>query len=296
MTDQKGKLPNLFLVGAMKSATTSLHNYLDMHPDIFMTKNPWKEPHFFVEENNWKKGFDWYHSLFEEAKNEKYLGESSTDYTKMPHYAGVPERIKTYCPNAKIIYIMRDPIERAISQYWWEVEYSAEGRRMPVAILNNDWILDGSKYAFQLMPYINLFGAENVFTLTTEELVASPKDTMNRIFTWLNVDTDQNLLEKEYKAYNPSAKKVNRIMGSGLFSHLKGTIFWELLKKIAPARSPLRSNLRRLLTKPVEKNDQDRDETIALLRPIMLEQVKELSVLLGREFPEWTTLYGKESS
>jgi Sulfotransferase domain len=296
MTDQKGRLPNLFLVGSMKSATTSLHNYLDMHPDIFMSKSPWKEPHFFVEENNWQKGWDWYYGLFKDAVNEKYLGESSTDYTKLPNYSGVPERIHTYCPDAKILYIMRDPIERAISQYWWEVEFSAEGRKMQQAIVNNDWILNASNYSLQIKPYIKLFGAENVFTLTTEELNTAPDETMKKIFAWLKVDTEIKLAEKEYKTYNRSKEEVNRVIGSGLFSHLKGTKFWELLKKLIPARSPLRYRLKNLLSRPVEKNEEGREETIALLRPIMQPQVKELSELLGKDFPQWKTLHETKSS
>ncbi len=103
MTDRKEKRPNLFIVGSMKSATTSLHNYLDLHPDIFMTKDPWKEPGYFVKEINLGKGIYWYLDLFKDAKNEKFLGESSVGYTRSPNYPGVPERIHDFCPNAKII-------------------------------------------------------------------------------------------------------------------------------------------------------------------------------------------------
>ncbi len=293
MTDHAARLPNLFLVGSMKSATTSLHNYLDMHPEIFMSKSPWKEPHFFVAENNWKRGFAWYYNLFKDAADEKYLGESSTDYTKYPNFLGVADRIHQYCPDAKIIYIMRDPIERAISQYWWEVEFSAEGRKMPQAIMNNDWILNASNYALQLKQYIKLFGMEAIYTLTTEELNAAPNETMRKIFAWLLVDPELDLGQIEYKTYNRSKEAVNRVMGSGFFSHLKGTKFWAFLKKVIPARSSLRYSLKNWLSRPVEKNEEGRDETIVLLRPVMQQQVEELSQLLGRKFPEWTTLNGK---
>ena len=292
MTNQKTRLPNLFLVGAMKSATTSLHNYLDLHPEIFMTQDPWKEPGYFVKEINLGKGIDWYLDLFKEAKNEKFLGESTTDYTKSPNYLGVPERIHDFCPNAKIIYIMRDPIERAMSQYWWEVQYSAEGRKMPSAILNNNWIMNASNYALQLKPYIELFGAESVFALTMEELQASPQETLKSIFIWLNVDPTFKL-KNEFKTYNQSANRVDRVMGSGFFSHMKGTKLWEALKQLLPRK--FKKSLKRLLSRSVVKNEDDREETIALLRPIMQQQVEELSKLLGRHFPEWTTLYGKYS-
>lgn len=283
-------LPNLFVIGAMKSATTSLHNYLDLHPEIFMTKDPWKEPGYFVKEINWGRGIDWYLSLFSTAGDEKYRGESTTDYTKAPNYAGVPERIHACCPDAKIIYIMRDPIERAISQYWWEVEYSAEGRKMSVAIINNDWIMNASNYAKQLRPYFEQFGKENVLALTMEELQTSPEVTLKKIFLWLRV-TPEFKLNNAFKTYNRSATEVNRVMGSGIFSHLKGTAFWELLKKTLP--SSVKTNIKRLLSRPVAKEEDDREETLTVLKPIMQQQVQELSELLGRDFTEWTTLYGK---
>jgi len=66
--------PNLFLVGAMKSGTTSLHNYLDLHPEIYMWRDPWKEPRYFVKEANLKRGLDWYLGLFSEASGYKYVG------------------------------------------------------------------------------------------------------------------------------------------------------------------------------------------------------------------------------
>ena len=296
MTDQKRRLPNLFLVGAMKSATTSLHKYLDMHPDIFMSKKP-KEPDYFVKEINYNKGMDWYLSLFDNAANEKYLGESSTSYTKAPEFGGVPERIHDLCPDAKIIYIMRDPIERAISQYWWEVQYGAEGRTMTDAIKNSNRTLNIGNYVMQIRPYIQLFGAENVYTLTTEELVALPEETMKKIFSWLNVDADYKLAD-EFKAFNKSKENITRVVGSGFLSSLKETPLWDFLKKIVPSSTRLKilSFVRRNLSKPVDKNDEYRDETIAFLRPIMQKQVQELSELLGREFPEWKTLYGNEPS
>jgi hypothetical protein len=259
-----------------------------------MAKDPWKEPNYFIKEMNFNKGIDWYLSLFENATTEKYVGESSTGYTKAPSYKGIPERIHELCPNSKIIYIMRDPIERAISQYWWEVQYAAEGRKMPVAIKNSTWILDTGNYAMQLRPYVELFGAENVYTLTTEELIASPEEALKKIFAWLNVSPDYTFVN-EFKIYNPSGENVTRLIGSGFLSYLKETKLWLWFKHLLPVETRLAvlSFIRRNLSKPIEKNDEYREETIAFLKPIMQQQVQELSELVGKDFPEWKTLYGK---
>jgi len=281
--------PNLFLVGAMKSATTSLHNYLDIHPDIFMSKDPWKEPNYFGRNFNKSKGLDWYLSLFERVINEKYVGESSTDYTRSPHYKDVYKDIYAFSPNAKVLYIMRDPIKRAISQYWWEVEYSGEGRSMKQGILENDWIMNTSYYSKQIKPYIDKFGKDNVYTLTTEELKRSPKETMISVFSWLGISTDINFQEGSFQIHNKSGSTVNRMIGASVISKLKGGFFWSLLKKII--KPELRSKLIKKISRPVKKNDEEVFDAINALRPIMLQQTDELSELLGRNFPEWNLLY-----
>ena len=83
--------PNLFVIGAMKSGTTSLHAYLGSHPQIFMC--PEKEPSFFAKETISSRGEDWYLKLFAAAGSKPVIGESSTAYSRIPLFPGVPERI-----------------------------------------------------------------------------------------------------------------------------------------------------------------------------------------------------------
>ena len=111
--------PNLFIIGAMKSGTTTLHEYLDSHPQIAMSRI--KEPGFFVEELTLRQGEDWYLSLFEQDDRFRYRGESSTHYTKLPVFRGVAERLSRFNPEARLIYIMRNPIERLVSHYWHNI-------------------------------------------------------------------------------------------------------------------------------------------------------------------------------
>lgn len=152
--------PNLFLVGSMKCGTTSLHNMLAAHRSIFMCRNP-KEPCWFVGVNS-DRSLEWYMKQFEEATDELYVGESSTDYTKAPRLDGAAPMIREFSPDARILYIMRDPIARAISHYWWEVEYSAEGRSFPEALKASREIADVGNYAMQIAPYIETFGRDRV--------------------------------------------------------------------------------------------------------------------------------------
>jgi hypothetical protein len=84
-------LPNLIVIGAMKSGTTSLHHYLGLHPEVHMS--PTKELDFFINEKNWIRGLNWYHSQFKEKR--PIVGESSPNYTKHPTFSHVPENIYT---------------------------------------------------------------------------------------------------------------------------------------------------------------------------------------------------------
>ncbi|NEO98895.1 MAG: sulfotransferase [Symploca sp. SIO2E9] len=107
--------PNFIIIGAMKCATTTLHEQLARQPGIFMTKL--KEPNFFSNDERYAKGINWYLSLLESAKADDLCGQSSTHYTKLPTYSQTIERMYQYLPDVRLIYVMRHPIDRLKSQY-----------------------------------------------------------------------------------------------------------------------------------------------------------------------------------
>jgi len=117
-------LPNFIIIGAQKCGTTSLHHYLDQHDEIVMSKV--KELNFFNEELNWSKGLKWYEAHFQGEG--KMRGEASPHYTNYPMSPGVAKRMKEIVPDAKIIYLVRDPVERLISAYLDDVKGYLESR------------------------------------------------------------------------------------------------------------------------------------------------------------------------
>ncbi len=281
--------PNLFLVGAMKCGTTSLHNMLDAHPSIFMCQNP-KEPAWFAGGNQ-SKDLSWYLERFADARDERYVGESSTDYSKAPRLGPVASRIKEFSPDARILYIMRDPVERAISHYWWEVEFSAEGRSFLEAVKASREIGDVGNYAMQIEPFLKVFGRDRVCTLTMEELTAAPVQTMGRLYDFLDierVDATEGSLAHE----NRGKSQVPRV--SGPFSRFKGTPLWAAAKAMIPPA--LRKRAIAALAKPVERSiaPAEMEAALAVLRPRVRKETEALSRLLGRDFPEWPSASGAE--
>jgi hypothetical protein len=274
--------PNLFLIGAMKSGTTSLHAYLGSHPQIFMC--PEKEPEFFAKDTVRARGEDWYFNLFAAAESESVIGESSTVYSRIPVFPDVPERISKFNPEARFIYVMRDPIERTISQYWFHVRFCGERRDMLTAIREDLHFTATSNYAMQLAPYFERFGSDRIATLTFEELLRNPSNVSRQLFAWLGVDASfvpPNLDQREN--VTPQIIVLPKI---GLLNHVG-----RALKPLIPSRMFSAAKRRLQRYESFDRNSSSVDKVIKFLKPIQKEQVARLEEMLGRSFPEWTSLY-----
>jgi len=194
-----GRLPNFLVIGAMKSGTTSLFHYLQAHPHAYLS--PLKEVEFFVEETNWKRGFDWYRAQFAGAPPDATaIGEASTAYTKYPEHRGVPERIATHLPDARLIYVVRDPIERIRSHYQHRVMAGAERRPAEVAVLEDERYLNCSRYAMQVDRYLEHVDRDRLLLVRSEDLRATRVETMRSIYAFLGLDPNvtPDALDREF--------------------------------------------------------------------------------------------------
>ena len=182
-----GALPNLVVIGGLKCGTTSLHHYLNLHPEIGMSRP--KELNFFVAELNWPLGRDWYASHFRDA--DPVRGESSPHYTNRPRFDGVAERLAATLPEARLIYMVRDPIDRMLSHYLHNIGGGYDDRPLEAALADPDTAyVDRGRYYFQLEPYLDRFDDRCVELVTREELKRDRVATMRRVFAFLGVDPD----------------------------------------------------------------------------------------------------------
>ncbi len=197
-------LPNFLIIGAAKCGTTSLYNYLVQHPNIVPAVH--KEIHFF--DLNYHKGISWYLSHFPLLLNPKpdmITGEASPYYMFHPHAA---QRIYETMPQAKIIAILRNPVERAYSHYHYfstntlsfekalEIEQSKlneeKDRMMKDKNYNSDIyqqfsILSRGIYVDQLLVFERYFGKDQMLLIKTEDLYRNPQRVVNRVFDFLHV-------------------------------------------------------------------------------------------------------------
>lgn len=179
-------LPNFLVIGALKAGTTSLWTYLRAHPEVFMPEE--KELRFFVEQHNWHRGRAWYESHFEPAGGARAVGEASPSYTISTSYPGVPGRIAGLIPGAKLLYVMRHPVERMRSHYLQRVADGTETRPVEEAFRHNLDYIHTSRYAFQLEPYLEHFPLDRILLITSEDLRDHRVETVRRAFEFLGVD------------------------------------------------------------------------------------------------------------
>lgn len=205
---------NLIIPGFPKSGTSSLHEYLDLHPDICMSRP--KETHFFAIEEIWEKGVDFHNSIFADGlQSSMYFGESSTIYCI--HEKSV-ERIKASLQDVKIILLLRNPVERVISHFSWLSRLGLENRNIIEAVsesgddfdpersLNGNCNYMGYRMFSAYCKYVPIwqktFGYDNVKLIETSALKSSPGDVLSDVFRFLKL--------KEYAVDQPIAKNVTR--------------------------------------------------------------------------------------
>lgn len=183
---REGALPNLVVVGAMKCGTSSLHYYLDLHPAISMSSP--KELDFFLTRSggNWHRGIDWYASHFDPSAQVR--GESSPNYSD-PLDPEVSTRMAGVVPGARLVMLVRHPVERMISHYRHAVSSGSETGGVAEALCRpeNGYVLR-SRYATTVRQHLGSFPREHLLLLRDEDLLHRRRETMARVFRFVGVD------------------------------------------------------------------------------------------------------------
>lgn len=181
------RISDFLIIGAMKCGTSTLHEQLALRSGVFMSEP--KEPNFFSDDAEFSRGIEWYESLFAGATTRQLCGESSTHYTKLPTYPLTSTRMREHLPDVKLIYLMRDPIERMVSQYiheWTEREVADPFMQ---AVQRHERYVAYSCYARQLRPYLECYGAERILPVAFERMLRCPDEEFERICRFIDDPT-----------------------------------------------------------------------------------------------------------
>ncbi len=278
MTDNPLTLPHFVIIGAMKSGTTTLYRYLDLHPDVDMSRD--KETDFFVEEKTWKNGLNWYAAQF--TGEDKVRGEASPNYTKLRDFPGVPERMAQLVPDAKLIYIVRDPVKRAVSQFKHSYILGTLDADPNSFHGTHEYghIMDASLYARQLAAFYEYYPKEAVLVLDFDDLITDPQAVMDQVFDHVGVSrqaisdlgaqNDSNELSK-------IPAPVLRFVQSPLGKQLAALVSREMRDKV-----------RGLLARGKQRQPPKFPDTLMeAMKSDLTADIDQFRSLTGKDFSKW---------
>jgi Sulfotransferase family len=276
-----GKGPRrFFLIGAMKAGTSTMYKYLADHPLIYAT--PRKEPKFFSKANPTAADVAAYAALFAGRTSEPWAFEASTAYTKFPMISGVPGRIHSAHPDARLIYMLRDPVERLCSAYLHNRAEGREQRPFEEAVFGGSQeYLNVSRYHLQLDQYVRMFPRDQILVLLFEDFVAEPDKTLADIARFLHLEPGFGPIGAA-RRYNETSKKRAPIAALRALRKMPGY-------RLLPARVKLWMSEPMTRTLP-SKHDLLDDRLYRRLIEELAPDVSQLQKLLGREFNCWKSL------
>jgi len=277
--------PNFFIVGAPKAGTTSLYEYLRTIPGIYMS--PIKEPHYFSIESipakfpmNPIRDKKKYISLFENATNEKIIGESSATYLFDYKAAQLIHKVS---PDAKILISLRDPVERAFSQYLM----IKRGRQLETSFKNaiksglEHGIIGGrineitAKYYESINRYLQLFGKKQVKIIIFEEWVKNPTNIIEEIleFLELNYKIEESISGVHNRYYTWRSSVIQQLRTNRKLRPIVQNVVPSSFRKYFRKKFLIKTTL-----KP-EMRPEDRE----LLKKLYWEDVQKIEKFLGRK-------------
>jgi len=272
--------PKFLIVGAMKAGTTSLAQLLNAVPGIYI---PDEELHFFNNNKHFGRGQPYYSSLFSQAQNGDLLGEKTPSYSYQPNVA---QRIFEYDPEMKLIWVLREPVSRAYSNYWHAVRagkerlnfsqaVEAEPERLKKNIFQG--YLERSRYAKQIEHYSQYFPMDRMCFVIYEHLLADVKNETMKVLEYLDVRFEGSEFPKLPWRNATAAKpvKVPKVPWLNLivkknFSSKSKAAYWNR-----------KYNKRKVIPEPLDP------EYKKSLKKQFLNDNERLAELLGRDLSVW---------
>jgi hypothetical protein len=275
-------LPNLLMIGAPKTGTSSLHQYLSQHPEVAMSLP--KELRYFWRED-WRERREWYESHFDPSKPVR--GESTPAYTAWPHRDRVPERAAEMVPDAKLIYCVRDPIDRIVSHY---VQERANGVResfesfMDRVDDPSNIVVCSSRYGTQLERWLEHYDMSQIMVVDQHELGTQREATVRQVFRWLGVDPDVPLdLETEL---NTNAHKIAmRPWARAIWAN----VLWPASRSVPESlKKRVRGRAQQVIWRRVTEKPDVTPAIRARLVGHLAPEMARFRELTGRAFDTWS--------
>ena len=287
-----GRTPDFFIVGASKSGTTSLWMYLRRHPKLYFVEP--KEPEFFSKDDRRALGLAWYRSLFAAAADDQLCGEASTTYARYPHFGDVPARLAEVAPEARLLYIMREPVSRTYAQYRHRMRLNVKRGTFEEWLAWDDQFIDTSCYMMQIEQFLRCFRPDQLHCLLTEDLRNNPGPTLDAVQGFLGIER-ADLSERGAIAVNRAEEASDDYARQRLGKTVRSIPGLRPLLRALP--SGFKDGTLRFLTasrlggrlKSGYQPSPLTPETAAMLRERFREPNARLGEFLGRDLSHWDT-------
>lgn len=285
--------PNLFIIGASKAGSSALHAYLDAHPGICMSSE--KEPCYFVDQDKLRTAWpimarqpcshDWqaYLGLWPGGEQAHYRGEGSVYYSQAPHHGDVAARIAAACPDARIIYTVREPVTRAIGHYWQRFKEFQEPLPLDRAVRANALYRDTSDYALQLQAYLDHFPPSQIHVIVAEELRASRREVLARCIDWLELAPFE--YEDAQLADRHRSPPTSRKPRFPLVASVRDSALWSIARRHLPAG--MVTHLRQASTRTFDKARINESDARAWLADYLAPRRTAFEAMIGRTVTAW---------
>lgn len=276
------RLPDFLIVGAQRCGTSTLYEDLLDTPDVFMPAV--KEPYNLTEDSVLsERGLAEYARLFAPGADARRCGEASTRYTMRPHYEGCAQRARRALgPDLRVIYLIREPISRAISHYRFDCAHGWVSRDTDAELQRHARYVNAGRYAYQILPWIEAFGRERVHIERFEHFVGDRPGALGRICGFLGVDAPAAI--PSGRAVNASAR-LRPLKGAGARIAVS-PVYQRRLRVMIPRR--LRALVRSAaLPSPSPGPAPPRRATARYLADRLGAEVEAISRILGAAGPIW---------
>lgn len=287
------------VIGAQKSATTSLHHYLSKHPEILLPIE--KEAPFFSRSDVFNRGYDWYiNAVFPNTSSGRLIGTVTPQYMAYP---GVAERIWNYCPEAKLIAILRDPIDRARSHHAMRARAFGECITLQQAIAeqirpealsesrvdptpSNSFVTWG-EYGRILTDYLKYFDRSQLLIIFQRDLANQPESTLHLVYQFLGLGSIP--IPSNQKRFNSSEVRLRSPITVLIANAIYRTKTKDSVKRFIPDRLKRRLRFWSIVNRNVSNAPVDNsltDELLAKLAQHYLDDMRLLKEIIGIE-PPW---------
>lgn len=286
------KLPHFIIIGAGKSGTTSLYKYLQQHPQIFLPSK--KELYFFAfegeEHDDGVTRFEDYQALFQDAPDDRVIGEVSSVYLFRPQAA---ERIHHYLPHAQLIAVLRNPIDRAFSSYLMHVgdrhpSIFDPKTRKPIEfseiVYTRGYFIQIGFYYEQLKRYYDRFDSSQLKIYLYEDLVASQENLARDLFRFIGVDETFSLdTSQRHKVSGIPKNKMlhDLVMTKNPIRSIAATVLRPLLSP--ERRDRIRGKINQKNADRPTLSPELRQEAIKIYR----DDILNLQDLIQRDLSAW---------